>query len=176
MNYDLSLLEECERFRHSCSPRISYSYPRLSPEASLQGQEVLSYPHTTSIRDAGPPHSVKVTMLGSTNQELGAMAKVENEQRRREQIMREHVSKGTRQGLYLYDRHITHGAERTTLARCAPWVARPNSSFTFHKLEPLAHLSNPSSTLETLTAIKHIMSTRFGSLSWHCVKTLTSLA
>ncbi len=52
-------------------------------------------------------------MLGSTNQELGAMAKVENEQRRREQIMREHVFKGTRQGLYLYDRHITHGAERS---------------------------------------------------------------
>ncbi|KAI9458185.1 hypothetical protein BJY52DRAFT_1108120, partial [Lactarius psammicola] len=55
----------------------------------------LSHTPTTATRDAGLSYGVKVIMLGSTDQELGAMAKVENDQSRREQIMQERKSKGT---------------------------------------------------------------------------------
>jgi len=80
----------------------------------------------TSLTKAG----IKITMLGSTDQELGSMAKVENEQKRRERVIQERASKGTVK-------------VRST------GIAKPNT-FIFHKLEPLSHLPNPASALNLL--------------------------
>jgi len=83
-------------------------------------------------------------MLGSMDQELSSMLKMEDEQRRREQIMQDRASKGT------------------IKVRSVGTATKPNV-FIFHKLEPLAHLPNPPSALNLLQrlstdpAISHIM-------------------
>ncbi|KAN0121315.1 hypothetical protein V8E52_003903 [Russula decolorans] len=68
------------------------------------------------------------------DQELSSMLKVENEQRRREQIMQDRASKGA----------IKVRSIRT--------ATKPNP-FVFHKLELLTHLPNPSSALNLLQRV-----------------------
>ncbi|KAI0285767.1 WLM-domain-containing protein [Russula aff. rugulosa BPL654] len=103
-----------------------------------------SHTPATLIKDAGLTPGLKVTMLGSMDQELSSMMKMENEQRRREQIMQDRASKGT------------------IKVRSVGTATKPNS-FIFHKLEPFAHLPNSSSALNLLRrlssdpAIGHVM-------------------
>ena len=54
-----------------------------------------SHGESTTLQDAGFKDAMKVQLLGATAEELGGMRKAEDEQRRRENIMRERAVKGT---------------------------------------------------------------------------------
>lgn len=54
-----------------------------------------SHGDDTTLGDAGFKNGFKVQMLGNTEEEIGGMRKVEDEQKRREMIMRERQAKGT---------------------------------------------------------------------------------
>ncbi|KAI0272552.1 WLM domain-containing protein [Gloeopeniophorella convolvens] len=141
-NYDLSLLpDDTLEVLHARIEELT-SVPAPRQKLLYKGKKP-AHTSATRIQDAGLSHGNKITLLGATDQELGNMHKVENEQRRREQIMRDRASKGT-------------------IKVRSTGVAQPNS-FIFHRLEPLQHLPNPGSALALLQrlssdpAIKHIM-------------------
>ena len=94
VSYDLSLLlDDPLSVLHTHLESLT-AVPPPRQKLLYKGKKLTHTPATT-VRDAGLTNGIKVTMLGSTDQELGSMVKVENEQRRREQIMRDRASKGT---------------------------------------------------------------------------------
>ncbi|KAI0255960.1 WLM-domain-containing protein [Lactifluus subvellereus] len=144
VNYDLPLLpDDTLAILHAHLETLT-AVPASRQKLLYKGKKP-THTSVTTVGDAGLSHGMKVTMLGSTDEELGTMVKVENEQRRREQIMQDRASKSK------------------VKVRSAG-MAKPNS-FIFHKLEPLTHLPNPTSALELLQrlssdpAIKHVMLT-----------------
>lgn len=94
VSYDLSLLLDDTLFVLHAHLESLTAVPPARQKLLYKGKKPTHTPATT-IRDAGLTNGIKVTMLGSTDQELGSMVKVENEQRRREQIMQDRASKGT---------------------------------------------------------------------------------
>jgi hypothetical protein len=94
LTYDLSLrLDDTLSVLHAHLESLT-AVPSARQKLLYKGKKATHTPATT-IRDAGLTNGIKVTMLGSTDQELGSMVKVENEQRRREQIMQDRASKRT---------------------------------------------------------------------------------
>ncbi|KIK52349.1 hypothetical protein GYMLUDRAFT_49963 [Collybiopsis luxurians FD-317 M1] len=98
-----------------------------------------------TLTQAGLKDGMKVQMLGTTTKELDGMKAVENEQQKRERIMKERASKAP------------------TKLRSTGSSASNDINYRFHKLVPLAHLPEPSSALNLLQrlsddpAIRHIM-------------------
>ncbi|ETW78704.1 glycoside hydrolase family 35 protein [Heterobasidion irregulare TC 32-1] len=107
-----------------------------------------SHEESTTLQDAGFKDGMKVQLLGATAEELGGMRKVEDEQRRRENIMRERAVKGT---------------VKVRSTGPSAFTSAPSGRYRFHRLEPLQHLPNPASALATLErlssdpAILHVM-------------------
>jgi len=94
VSYDLSLLlDDTLSVLHAHLESLT-AVPPARQKLLYKGKKPTHTPAAT-IRDAGLTNGIKVTMLGSTDQELASMMKVENEQRYREQIMRDRASKGT---------------------------------------------------------------------------------
>lgn len=144
ISYDLSLLPDDTLAILGTRLETLTAIPAARQKLLYKGKKASHASPATTIRDAGLTHGLKVTMLGSMDQELSSMLKMENEQRRREQIMQDRATKGT------------------IKVRSVGTATKPNP-FIFHKVEPLAHLPNPSSALNLLQrlstdpAINHIM-------------------
>jgi hypothetical protein len=94
VNYDLSLLPDDTLAVLYAHLETLTAVPTARQKLLYKGNKSAHTPATT-IKDAGLSHGMKVTMLGSTDRELGAMIEVENEQRRIEQIKQDRASKGT---------------------------------------------------------------------------------
>jgi len=98
-----------------------------------------------TIVQAGFKSGVKVQMLGSTAEELGAMRNVEDEKKSKERIMAERAAKPQAK------LRLTGSAKSSDL------------QYRFHRIEPLTHLPNPTSAKEVLnrlandSAIRHVM-------------------
>ncbi|KAG8950040.1 hypothetical protein FRC04_008120 [Tulasnella sp. 424] len=97
---------------------------------------------SVTVTDAGLKSGVKVTLMGSTNDELSSMRDAEKETRRRDEIMRQRQAAGPSK---VYS------------------TSRAETKFKFHRIEPLPHLPKPEAAravLEKLAAdpaIKHVM-------------------
>lgn len=109
-----------------------------------------------TLAQAGFKNGVKIQMLGTTTQELDGMKLVEDEQRRRERILRERASKTP----VKLRSTGTGGRMISTLSSPATPASSP---YRFHEIKPLEHLPNPSTAREFLTrlsddlAIQHVM-------------------
>ncbi|KNZ75166.1 Ubiquitin and WLM domain-containing protein [Termitomyces sp. J132] len=106
--------------------------------------------YQTTLAQAGFKNGLKIHMMGPTSQELTTMQSMENEQRRRERILRERALK----------------PQVKSLSRAGLRVLELRSTVLnhrFHQLKPLEYLPNPASALAILTklsedpAIQHIM-------------------
>ncbi|KAH0583034.1 hypothetical protein H2248_010919 [Termitomyces sp. 'cryptogamus'] len=101
--------------------------------------------YQTTLAQAGFKNGLKIHMMGPTSQELTTMQSMENEQRRRERILRERALKPQ-------VKLRSTGTSDTSLL-----------NHRFHQLKPLEYLPNPASALAILTklsedpAIQHIM-------------------
>ncbi|KAG6902553.1 hypothetical protein C0995_014942 [Termitomyces sp. Mi166 len=99
----------------------------------------------TTLAQAGFKNGLKIQMMGSTSQELTSMQSTEDEQRKRERILRERALKPQ-------VKLRSTGTSDSSLLK-----------YRFHQLKPLEHLPNPASALALLTklsedpAIQHIM-------------------
>ncbi|KAG6900028.1 hypothetical protein C0993_004085 [Termitomyces sp. T159_Od127] len=99
----------------------------------------------TTLAQAGFKNGLKIQMMGSTSQELTSMQSTEEQQRKRERILRERALKPQ-------VKLRSTGTSDSSLL-----------NYRFHQLKPLDHLPNPSSALALLTrlsedpAIQHIM-------------------
>ncbi|PPQ75443.1 hypothetical protein CVT26_016217 [Gymnopilus dilepis] len=106
-----------------------------------------------TIAEAGLKNGIKIQMLGSTSQELDGMKAVENENQRRERIMRERALKGT------VKVRSTGSGPISSLSSSSS----PSLQYRFHDIKPLDHLPNPSAALGLLRrladdpAIQHVM-------------------
>ncbi|KAE9394650.1 WLM-domain-containing protein [Gymnopus androsaceus JB14] len=100
-----------------------------------------------TLTQAGLKDGMKIQMLGTMPKELDGMKAVENEQQRRDRIMKERALKGPTKVGPLVALLLTASA----------------FNYRFHKLVPLPHLPEPSSALNLLQrlsddpAISHIM-------------------
>jgi len=107
----------------------------------------------TTIAEAGLKNGTKIQMLGSTSKELDSMKAVENENQRRERIMRERALKAPVK------------VRSTGSGPISSFSSSSSSSlqYRFHDIQPLGHLPNPSSALALLKrlsedpAIQHVM-------------------
>ncbi|KAG8952061.1 hypothetical protein FRC00_006957 [Tulasnella sp. 408] len=96
-----------------------------------------------TVADVGLKNGLKVTLMGSTNEELTGMRDVERETQRRDEIMRRRAAAGPSKV------YSTSRSEDT--------------KYKFHKIQPLPHLPKPEAAravLEKLAedpAIKHVM-------------------
>jgi len=131
VNYDLSLLPDD-------TLAILYAHLETLTAVPASRQRLLykgkkpTHTSATTVRDAGLSTGVKVTMLGSTDEELGTMIKVENEQRRREQIIQDRASKGKVKARLFPATTSQLALRPITLLRCALQARRnpTRSSFT----------------------------------------------
>ncbi|KAA1470177.1 WLM-domain-containing protein [Dentipellis sp. KUC8613] len=101
-----------------------------------------------TLVDVGLKAGSKVTLLGTTAEEIGGLHKVEEERRRRERIMEERRARGT-----------------PKVRSTGPSTPSASSQYRFHRIEPLAHLPAPDTARATLArlaadpAIQHVMRT-----------------
>ncbi|KAG6908892.1 hypothetical protein DXG01_002870 [Tephrocybe rancida] len=144
-------LEELTQVPASLQKLLHKGKNLLGPDPSVRNQ--------TTLAQAGFRNGLKIQMMGSTSQELTSMHSTENEQRKRERILKERALK-------------PQAKLRSTGTSDASLL-----NYRFHQLTPLAHLPNPGSALALLTklsedpAIQHIMQKHQFS-----VGTLTELA
>ncbi|KAF5379623.1 hypothetical protein D9757_009221 [Collybiopsis confluens] len=121
------------------------STPPSFQKLLYKGKSNKSLDDQITITEAGLKDGMKIQMLGTTPKELDGMKAVENEQQKRERIMRERARKGPTK---------LHSTGRATAE---------DLNYRFHKLVPLPHLPNPSSALNLLErlsndpAIHHVM-------------------
>jgi len=99
----------------------------------------------STIAEAGLKDGTKVQMLGPTRQELERMKVVEDKERKKDRILHERSLKAP------------------TKVRSTGSSSSASLKYTFHRLEPLQHLPNPSSAVSLLKrlsedpAIAHVM-------------------
>ncbi|EIN05891.1 WLM-domain-containing protein [Punctularia strigosozonata HHB-11173 SS5] len=102
-------------------------------------------PSEVTLSAAGIKDGTRIQMLGSTADEIGGLHAVENEQRRKDKIMRERALKAPAK------------------VRSTGSASSSSLQYRFHRLEPLQHLPKPAEALSLLTrlstdpAIQHIM-------------------
>ncbi|KJA23483.1 hypothetical protein HYPSUDRAFT_54229 [Hypholoma sublateritium FD-334 SS-4] len=102
-----------------------------------------------TISEVGIKNGTKIQMIGSTTRELDSMRAVEDENQRRDRIMRERATK----------------APVKLRSTGSSSFASASLQYRFHELRPLEHLPNPASALALLRrlsedpAIKHVMQT-----------------
>ena len=100
----LSVTHRSNTYRLSCLPddALTSIYERLEeltlvpvPNQKLlvKGRK-LNQADGTTIREAGLRDGVKLTMLGATPKEVDGVQKIEDEQRRRDRVLRERASRG----------------------------------------------------------------------------------
>ncbi|KAJ7580144.1 WLM-domain-containing protein [Mycena floridula] len=98
-----------------------------------------------TLKEAGFTNGMKIQMLSTTTKELEAVLAADNEQQRRERILKERALKAP------VKLRSTGSANSASL------------NFRFHQLTPLPHLPNPSSAHDVLRrlsddpAIQHVM-------------------
>lgn len=147
-----------------------------------------SHGDDTTLGDAGFKDGFKVQMLGNTEEEIGGMRKVEDEQKRRETIMRERQAKGTVKVRFIpfllsskveAEELMIHGPPANRSAQQAH--PPPPSSTAFTKshpshTSPTPHPPSPSSTVSpptqpSNTSCKAISSPSVCSRSWRHMNT-----
>lgn len=107
-----------------------------------RGKKNVENEASASVEEAGLKDKTRVTLIGSTNEELSQLRTTETESRRREEIMRQRQAKGP-----------TKVASTST----------PSLNYRFQRIEPLPHLPNPPAARELLerlaadAAIQHVM-------------------
>ncbi|KIO34188.1 hypothetical protein M407DRAFT_64732 [Tulasnella calospora MUT 4182] len=100
-----------------------------------------------TVADVGLKNGLKVTLMGSTNEELSGMRDTERETQRREEIMRRRAAAGPSKV-----RMLVYSTSRSE-----------DDKYKFYRIEPLLHLPKPEAAravLEKLAedpAIKHVM-------------------
>ncbi|KAG9019715.1 hypothetical protein FRB90_010985 [Tulasnella sp. 427] len=96
-----------------------------------------------TVADVGLKDGLKVTLMGSTNEELSGMRDAEKETRRRDEIMKRRAAAGP--------------------SKVYSTPSSKDTKYKFHRIEPLPYLPNPEAAraiLEKLAsdpAIKHVM-------------------
>ncbi|KZT21557.1 WLM-domain-containing protein [Neolentinus lepideus HHB14362 ss-1] len=121
------------------------SVPPSHQKLLLKGKKLAD--EMTTLAQAGLKDGAKVQLLGPTAAEIGGLKKTEDEQAKREQILRERVSK----------------PQAKVRSTASPSSAGISSKFKFHRVEPLPHLPNPESARSMLQrladdpAIQHVM-------------------
>jgi hypothetical protein len=128
IGYDISLLPDDTLAILGTRLESLTTIPAARQKLLYKGKKASHTPATT-IKDAGLTHGLKVTMLGSMDQELSSMLKMENEQRRKEPIMQDRASKGTikvRSQFYCQEL-LMFAAKLTAVLRCARQARLRNS-------------------------------------------------
>lgn len=152
------------------------SVPPSNQKLLFKGKKMTSTGSDT-LTQIGIKEGLKVQLLGSTAQEVGELRHVEDEIHRKERIMRERASKPQAKVCH-------HNAVSSSFLYAHARQLRSTSSastssmqFRFHRIEPLAHLPNPSAASAVLhkladdPAVYHIM-----QLHQFAVGLLTELA
>ncbi|KAG6816052.1 hypothetical protein H0H87_008968 [Tephrocybe sp. NHM501043] len=130
-------LEELTRVPTSVQKLLHRGKNLLGSDSSHRDQ--------TTLSQAGFRNGLKIQMMGLTSQELASMQSTENEQRKRERILKERALKPQA-------KLRSTGTSDSSLL-----------NYRFHQLIPLDHLPNPGSAMALLMklsedpAIKHIM-------------------
>lgn len=99
----------------------------------------------TSIRDAGIKEGLKIQLLGTTTRELGEMHAAENEQQRRERILRERTMKGpTKVGLHAYTQdcicllYLSYRSDQQVLQAAKP-LHTVSTILSLYLISPILH-------------------------------------
>ncbi|KAI0738605.1 WLM-domain-containing protein [Daedaleopsis nitida] len=134
---------------------LAYLHERLEELTSVpQENQKLLYKGKKTVQDdatieeAGIKDGIKIQLVGPTAEELGGLRATESEHQRKERILRERARR-------------PHAKVRST----GPATPSSDAQYTFHRIEPLPHLPNPSSARDLLTrlandpAIRHVMRT-----------------
>ncbi|EPQ56232.1 WLM-domain-containing protein [Gloeophyllum trabeum ATCC 11539] len=120
------------------------SVPPSHQKLLLKGKKLAD--EKATVRDAGLKDGMKVQLLGPTAEEIGGLKKTEDEQHRRDRILRERASK-----------------PQAKVRSTASPSSAASSTYKIHKIEPLPHLPNPESARALLQrlaedpAIRHVM-------------------
>jgi len=99
----------------------------------------------TSINELGLKDGIKITVVGSTNQEISSIQNAEEQKQKREDIMRRRQAAGP--------------SKVASTSR----MSSSSLQYRFHRIEPLPHLPNPEAARDLLRklsldpAIKHVM-------------------
>ncbi|TFY66074.1 hypothetical protein EVG20_g5013 [Dentipellis fragilis] len=114
----------------------------------LYARKKWTYAPDATLVDVGLKAGTKVTMLGTTAEEVGGIHKVEEERRRRERIMEERRARGT-----------------PKVRSTGPSTPSESAQYRFHRIEPSHTCPPPDTARATLTrlaadpAIQHVMRT-----------------
>ncbi|KAI0730631.1 WLM-domain-containing protein [Earliella scabrosa] len=120
------------------------SVPPENQKLLFKGKKSVSGDAT--VTQAGFKDGMKVQLIGPTADELGGLKATESEHQRKERILQERAQRGP-----------------VKVRSTGPSTPSADSQYTFHRIEPLPHLPNPSSARDLLTklandpAIRHVM-------------------
>ncbi|RDX51227.1 WLM-domain-containing protein [Lentinus brumalis] len=131
---------------------LDYLHKRLEELTSVapENQKLLykgkkNVPGDATVAEAGLKDGTKVQLIGPTAEELGGLKAMESEHQKKERILRERAQRA-------------HVKVRSTSS-----TPSADSRYTFHRIEALPHLPNPSSARDLLNklandpAIRHVM-------------------
>ncbi|KAJ3864852.1 WLM-domain-containing protein [Lentinula novae-zelandiae] len=145
-SYSLSLLpDDTLAVLHARLEELTSTPPQLQ-KLLYKGKNSKTLDDQVTLTQAGLKDGMKIQMLGTTANELDGVKAVEDDQQKRDRIMKERALKGP-----------TKVCNNPTIS------SSDNLNYRFHKLIPLAHLPNPSSALDLLQrlsddpAIRHVM-------------------
>ncbi|KAJ3857547.1 WLM-domain-containing protein [Lentinula lateritia] len=146
-SYSLSLLpDDTLAVLHARLEELTSTPPKLQ-KLLYKGKNSKALDDQVTLTQAGLKDGMKIQMLGATANELDGVKAVEDDQQKRDRIMKERALKGPTKL-----RSTGSGSSSSD-----------NLNYRFHNLIPLPHLPNPSSALALLQrlsddlAIRHIM-------------------
>lgn len=159
--YSLSLLPETTLESLQVRLEELTSVPPHLQKLLYKGKNSKVSPADLTLAQAGFKDGMKVQMLGSTIQEVGGLQATDDEQKKRDKILRERALKAPTKvrRLQYFLLQITDSLQ----LRSTTSPSKASANYTFHQLTPLPHLPNPSSALSLLTrlandpAIVHVM-------------------
>ncbi|TFK48531.1 WLM-domain-containing protein [Heliocybe sulcata] len=143
--YPLSLLPDETLSALQAQLEALTSVPRTHQKLLLKGRKLAD--ETCTLAQTGLKDGAKVQLLGPTFEEIGGLRKTEDEQAKRERILRERAAK-------------PQAKVRSTGPSSSAAIS---SKYRFHRIEPLPHLPNPESARSLLQrladdpAIRHVM-------------------
>ncbi|KAL0571435.1 hypothetical protein V5O48_010525 [Marasmius crinis-equi] len=121
------------------------SIPPPLQKLLYKGSKSTKRDDSITLAEAGIKDGMKIQVIGTTAQQLDQLKATENEQQRRDRIMKERASKGP------------------TKVRSTGTSTSANLNYRFHEIVPLPHLPNPESARNLLKklsedpAIRHVM-------------------
>ncbi|KAH7870638.1 WLM domain-containing protein [Lentinula edodes] len=146
-SYSLSLLpDDTLAVLHARLEELTSTPPQLQ-KLLYKGKNSKALDDQVTLIQAGLKDGMKIQMLGTTANELDGVKAVEDDQQKRDRIMKERALRGPTKL-----RSTGSGSSGSD-----------NLNYRFHKLIPLPHLPNPSSALDLLQrlsddpAIRHVM-------------------